>query len=499
MARFGFCGPTYALTNASADAQRCMNFYPESVESSNGKTAFQLVSRMGMSLFSSVPGYPKASLNVNGTYYVASTDGNLYSITSAGVAASVAAIPGWVAGQAIKMAYSNNQIVVVNGARAFCYNYSSGTNTEITVGSAGTPLSRAFPVNVTWSDTYFIVLYANSPFFQVSGLNDGTSWNGTDVYQMEFYPDDIQSVFVDHREMWAFGANQTQGYYNSGAASNPWTPVVSAFVEDGILAPQSPVKMDNSIFWLGGSYRGGAVAYRAQGYTPARISNHAVEAEWQSYSVSSDAIGFAMEVSGHNFWYLYFPTVSKTWVFDASNGMWHEEGYWKQSNATYVALNAQNHAFCYGKHLVGDWNSGNIYQMSTNVYTDNGDMIRWMRRAPYISSQGQWLYFDSLELSLQTGLALQAGQGDDPYITVRWSDDNTGTWSNDHTVSAGKVGEYGKRVILRRLGKCWGTIGRVFEVVMTDPIPWRITDAYIEGSPNFSSSERYVKEAEKVA
>lgn len=499
MARFGFCGPTYSLTNASADAQRCMNFYPESIESANGKAAFQLVSRMGLSLFSSVPGYAKAAINVNGVYYVASTDGNLYLINSAGVAALVTAIPGWVTGQAISMAYSNTQIVIVNGARAFCYTPSTGVNVEITSGSSGTPLARDFPVAVTWSDTYFIVLYANSPYFQVSGLNDGTSWNGADVYQMEFYPDNILATYVDHREMWAFGANETQAYYNSGAASNPWTPIVSAFIEQGILAPQSPVKMDNSIFWLGQSSRGGAVAYRAQGYTPARISNHALEQEWQSYSMSSDAIGFSVQVAGHNFWYLYFPTASKTWVFDAANGMWHEEGFWDKATASYQAFNAQNHVFCYGKHLVGDWNSGNIYQMSTDVYTDNENMIRWMRRAPYISSQGKWLYFDSLEIAMQTGLALQSGQGSDPSVTVRWSNDNTGTWGNDHTLSVGKVGEYGKRVMLRRLGRCWGTVGRVFEVTMTDPIPWRITDAYITGSPGFEASERYVKQAEKIA
>src|SRR6266567_6096664 len=56
MARFGFVGGTYSSESVLADCQRCMNLYPESVESGMGKSAFVLYPTPGLSLFAALPG-----------------------------------------------------------------------------------------------------------------------------------------------------------------------------------------------------------------------------------------------------------------------------------------------------------------------------------------------------------------------------------------------------------------------------------------------------------
>ncbi len=64
-----------------------------------------------------------------------------------------------------------------------------------------------------------------------------------------------------------------------------------------------------------------------------------------------------------------------------------------------------------------------------------------------------------------------------PEIELRWSNDGGHVWSNPYAVGVGKAGEYQARSIWRRLGQ---GRNRVFEISVSDPIPWRIVDCEIE-------------------
>src|ERR1700685_3758095 len=109
------------------------------------------------------------------------------------------------------------------------------------------------------------------------------------------------------------------------------------------------------LFWLGQDSRGAAIAWRANGYTPVRISTHATEFAWQSYSKVSDAISYSYQDQGHTFWHLFFPSANKSWRYDAATGLWHEVAY--LNGGTSIAHLSQCYCFAFGKHLVGDWNS----------------------------------------------------------------------------------------------------------------------------------------------
>lgn len=103
--------------------------------------------------------------------------------------------------------------------------------------------------------------------------------------------------------------------------------------------------------------------------------------------------------------------------------------------------------------------------------------IRRLRRAPHISREAMRLGFDKFTLELETGLGLTTGLGSDPQIMLRFSDDGGQTWTSERWVSAGLIGRYKARPIWRRLGQ---SRDRVFEIVVTDPIPWRIIGADLQ-------------------
>ena len=71
----------------------------------------------------------------------------------------------------------------------------------------------------------------------------------------------------------------------------------------------------------------------------------------------------------------------------------------------------------------------------------------------------------------------------DPQVMLRWSDDGGHTWSNEHWRSMGLVGQWGRRVIWRRLGMTLKLRDRVYEVSGTDPIKIAIMGAELTASP----------------
>jgi hypothetical protein len=76
-----------------------------------------------------------------------------------------------------------------------------------------------------------------------------------------------------------------------------------------------------------------------------------------------------------------------------------------------------------------------------------------------------------------------AAPGYDPQVMLRFSDDGGHTWSNEHWTSMGKIGQYYKRVIWRRLGMTVKLRDRVYEVSGTDPVKIAIMGAELILSP----------------
>ncbi|MDD5199250.1 MAG: hypothetical protein PHC88_05550 [Terrimicrobiaceae bacterium] len=122
---------------------------------------------------------------------------------------------------------------------------------------------------------------------------------------------------------------------------------------------------------------------------------------------------------------------------------------------------------------------GLIYESSIDFYDDDGCLIRRVRRTPEISIQGLRLFFSRLEVLLEAGGGLATGQGSDPKLMVRHSDDGGHTWSNERWVSMGKQGEYQRRAVLNRLSspRCRT---RIFELVCTEPIKQVWIDLFID-------------------
>jgi hypothetical protein len=318
----------------------------------------------------------------------------------------------------------------------------------------------------------------------VSQLLDGTSVDPLDFASAEGSPDGVVGIIADHRELWVFGTDSVEVWYDSGAADFPLTRIQGAFNEIGCVSAYTIAKMDNGLFWLGTDARGQGIVYRANGYTGTRISTHAIEYAIAQYGNISDAIAYTYQQEGHAFYVLTFPSGNATWVYDVATQAWHERAGWDDGEFMRHRSNCQCNFG--GNIIVGDFENGNIYTFDLDVYADNGGIQKWLRswRAlPTGQNNLKRTAHHSLQLDCEAGVGLNTGQGSDPQVMLRWSDDGGHTWGNEHWSSLGKIGAYGHRTFWRRLGMTLKLRDRVYELSGTDPNKIAIMGAELILSP----------------
>jgi hypothetical protein len=473
----GFVGPSYTNERSfNIDRQRCVNLFPERNELGLAKEGeqFSLLSTPGLTLRLTLAGGVVRGMWKDSAGRLFAVGGNkLYQISNLFVATERGTLQ--TSTGIVGMADNGLQLVIVDGANGYYYTYGNTTFTQITdddfLGAN----------RVSYQDGYFIFDKPNSGQFYISGLNT-TDLDGLDFATSEGNPDNIVGHISVHRDLWMFNEQTTEIFYNSGDAAFPFTRIDGAFIEYGCAARASIAKDNNTVFWLGRDSSGHGIVYQANGYTPQRISTHPVEQAIQSYSDFTDAVGFCYQSEGHNFYVLNFPTANTTWVFDSSTGFWHERAY---TNEGILERHRANfHAFAFGKHLVGDYANGKIYELSNDVFTDDGTPITRNRTAPHVSSELDRLFHECLQLDVETGVGIDGtGQGTNPMAMLEFSDDGGHSWSNEKWTSLGKIGVRNQRVIWRRLG-C--ARDRVYSITITDPVKVAILGAVIKATKGAS-------------
>jgi hypothetical protein len=307
-------------------------------------------------------------------------------------------------------------------------------------------------------------------------------------------PDNLVSMIVDHREVYLLGETSSEVWVDSGLFPFAFQRIPGTSTQHGIAAKFSVARLGNSFAYLSKNIRGDGQIMMMNGYTPTRISTHAVENSIEGAAIS-DARAWTYLIEGHEVYVISFPGLDLTWAYDIATGMWHK-WLWVDNQNVFHRHRGNCHVHFQNMNLVGDWENGQIYMLDPNVYTDSGQEIRRVRRAPHLVSDFQRQFFSELQILFQPGVGLEgnitgvtsptnavaglavaglaiAGKsslatlGANPQAMLRWSNDGGSTWSNEHWVSIGVQGRYKNRAIWRRLGQARD---RVYEVVVTDPI-----------------------------
>lgn len=456
-----FVGPSYQARSTDAATERSVNVYLEKNPAPGREWALYGMPGLTLRATAGTSVHRGAIRMGDLTFFVAGN--TVYKMTTAYVVTSLGTI-GTSSGR-VGMATDGNEVLIVDGVSGWIA--TSGALTEIA--------DVDFPDGVTQAkclDSYFLVAGdASQRVYWNETPGTGTAWNGLDFGSAEGAPDNVVAIEVDHRQLWVAGEQTTEIWENTGDVDAPFQRAGNAFMEQGTAAPWSLCKVDNSVLWLAKSESGEGVVVRAEGYSPVEISSPALATAMRGYSTIEDAFSYPFLLDGHTFYVLSFPTADATWVYDAATSAKSGQPVWTEWLWRDPATNEFHrhrsawHVFNGRKHLVGDWETGEVYTLEPEVYTDAGDAIKRLRRTQTLTNAGKRLFFGDLVIDMETGVA-NADEAS-PEIMLRYSNDSGHTWSNEKIESIGATGEYGKRV---KFGPTGSGRNRVWEISLTDPV-----------------------------
>lgn len=312
-------------------------------------------------------------------------------------------------------------------------------------------------------------------------LNDvfPAAFDPTNVAQKTGFPDIINWILCVHREVWLIGAFKTaEVWYDSGGALFPFAIIPGVFIEHGTVAKYSVAKYDLEVYWLGLDAAGRGTVFMGRGYQAVPISTKAIAAEFTKYPTLSDAIGMVYKIGDHVFYVLQFPSANKTWVFDRSEGFWHEETWTDPADGSENRHRMNCYAFAYNKCLCADWENGNIYEMSFDYVDDFGGPIVYRRALPHLMANGARFIVNNFLADMECGNGIPSAPTANPQLSLRVSRTRGKTWQELPNQPLGAQGEFST---FPQWQKAYG-IARdvVFELYWSDPTVTALNGAFID-------------------
>ena len=450
-------------------AQRRLNVYYE-FQKFEDKTKVSIIGTPGLTLLCSLGDTPVRGMIAVGSLLYVVHRGTFYEINNAGVTTSRGTL-NTTTGR-VGMATNGTQIVITDGTNGYYYTIS--TVTLAVISDADYPDAAT---TVTWQATYFMVEYLNK--FYISAQNDASSWDVLDSAAAEAAPDNLVRIEADHGETVLFGSETTEFWGNTGAVDFPWANVHGSTLEVGLASKWSLTKFDDSLAFLGKSRLGQVQVVRLNGYKTAPISDPELDHIINAYATVSDATAFSYMLGGHPMYQINFPSVEKSWLYDALSSAQAGVPVWSELQSGLSGGRHRAEIACdyLNKIRVSDYSTGDIYTMDAAVYADNGTSFPMEIISRHMISDYNRLTVDRLFVDFESGVGLATGQGSDPQAMFQVSRDGGHSWGIEQFRSIGKIGEYKARAELRGLGT---STDFVFKVRVTDPVKRIVVGASLD-------------------
>lgn len=456
-------------TSQNAGYQRSINVFAAQVAKGADPPAVVLPTP-GLELLCTIPGDEvRAIINVNDTYQFAVVDDKIYSLTindDTRTATYTELLTISSSSGRVKWAQNPTQIMLVDGS-------TSGYIITIASSTAAAITDPDFTggSDIVFMDGYFIYSEPSSARLHATAVNDGTDIAALDVATAEGKPDLIVGLAVDKRELVVFGTSSVEFWYNAGNATGfPFSRREGAFIDLGCISRDSIVPINNTIAWVDNRN----IVSLLSSYQAVPVASDEVTAQLQAIRDQTGLYSFTYEALGHVFYAVTSPTLRKTFVLDINTSLWHQlADYW--NDVGFVESNISVTERYKQSTLAGEKYSGKIYYFNSNTYTRGGVGVKRLFTTVNYINENKLLGVPLLELHAERGKGNVTGEGSEPYIEMRYSNDGGYTWSDWLPRSLGKIGEYNLRISWNNLGTAreW-----LFEFSTAAPIKLSFIDLY---------------------
>lgn len=430
--------------------QRRLNCYYDA-RADQDKSSVVVLGTPGHSVWCTLPSAPIYGFHrlSNTLYVVAGT--TLYAVNTGGGYSALATIP--TVNQKVGMEDNGVQLIIVDGVAGYVFTFATGVLTKIV--DANFPNGAS---SVAFIDQVFYVNVPNSRKFWGSALLDGLTWPALKYSFKENTSDNLLAVGNYNGALVLHGETSTEFWQDAGTSPMPMQRIQGTTSSWGLAALYSPRLVGSQYFFLGQNPNGSVQVVQLNGYVPTPVSTSDIDDILKGLPRVTDAVSLSYTVVGHMMYQLTFPSADRSLAFDTKMQMWHEAQTGTGITGRYrgelgVAFNTEN--------FVSDSSTGTIYLLDDDALTDAGTPIKREVCTRHIHADGNTLFFDQLLLEMETG------QSDPATVAIQVSRDNGRTWGPEKYADIGPVGDYGRRVLFRRLGS--GT-DFVVKITLADPV-----------------------------
>ena len=322
------------------------------------------------------------------------------------------------------------------------------------------------PVHVVFIDSFFAVS-TDAKKFIISASNDGLNWNALDFSSAESNPDEIVSLHVHKNKLYIAGGETIEEFQNVGAGDFPFRRT-GLFLNKGVFAQFSMIEAESTFMFIGGGVNESPAIWALNGNGVEKVSNTSIDSFLQSFTDSEIKNSFAWSYAQKGAYFVGFSLPKKTFIFDMISKRWHERSSQIINTKGFtetIRWRINSLSSAYNKIICGDSRDGRIGVVDVNEYSEyNREIKREFSISP-VSDSGNPITISQLELTVESGV----GNGDSENPEVRLSISKDGkTFLDDLPRKTGKIGEFNRRTIWRKLGRF--SRMAIFRFTMSDKV-----------------------------
>lgn len=431
MAQIQIVSGIYADADGDFRTSYPINMKP--IPKSQGISAGYLRVNDGVVLEGTGPGASRGGIEWSGTCYRVMGE-KLVKVGQSGDIEELGDIPGE---DTATMVYSFDRLAIAANGSLYYWSEEDQELTEVTDEDLGA-------VNdVTWLDGYFVT--TDGEFLVVTELNDPEAVDPSKYGSSEVDPDPVKAVLKLRNELYSVNRHTIETYQNIGGTGFPFQTVRGAQIHRGAVGTHMCAVLEESICFVGGGRNEAPGVWLGVNGGSQKISTREIDQILEGYS-EDELEGGYMEVQvgrSHSTVMIHLPKQTLCYDVRATSALGAPAWYQLTGGLSLgEAYPVRHFVWAYGNWLVGSPSDGSVGRVDGSIASVWGDEVAWQFGTPITYNGGSGGVFHSLELSCLTGAA---AVGDDPQVYTEYSVDGV-TWSQRRYVSAGKVGERGKRI-----------------------------------------------------
>lgn len=380
------------------------------------------------------PGIDRGGISWNGICYRV-MGSKLVTVSSTGTVTVLGDVGG-SAGDLVTFDYGFDLLAIASNDKLFYW--SGSALSEVTDPDLGRV------VDVIWIDGYYMT--TDGEFLVVTELNNPLAVNPLKYGSSEVDPDPIVALLKLRDECYALNRYTIEVFDNVGGDFFPFQRIDSAQMQKGAIGTHACCIFVDSIAFVGSGRNETPGVYVGANATTVKISTQEIDTLLLSYTEQtlSRVKLEARNDRSHQHLYLHLP--DRTLVYDAAASTELGTPVWFVLTSSVVGFSqyrAINFVWAYNKWLVGDPQSSSVGHFVQDVGHHWGQIVYWEFGTTIIYNDGAGALFNELELVSLPG-RVEADKN--PMISTSYSVDGL-TWSQERSISAGRLGERNKRLV----------------------------------------------------